>query len=237
MKTTHSAPDIAFVPETRIGFGFLGTQTWTTHVLRVAIDDMERLIPQRQPSYPLVLDAGCGQGKSFRLLIERFSPQRLIGVDAEVKCLQHAQAEALKEKIPIELRHCDIAALDVADASVDLVFCHQTFHHLSRQQMALAQMFRVLKPGGLLLFAESTRAYIHSWMIRLLFRHPMHVQRSAGEYLAMIRDQGFTFGSQNVSLPYLWWSRSDLGAFEWFGFGVPAQREETLVNLVAVKPG
>ena len=196
MKTTHSAPDIAFVPETRIGFWFLGTQTWTTHVLRVALDDLERLMPQRRPSYPIVLDAGCGQGKSFRLLIEHFSPQRLIGVDAEVKCLQHAQAEALKEKIPIELRHCDIAALDVADASVDLVFCHQTFHHLSRQQMALAQMFRVLKPGGLLLFAESTRAYIHSWIIRLLFRHPMHVQRSAAEYQAMIRDQGFTFGSR-----------------------------------------
>jgi len=237
MKTNHYAPDIVFVPETRIGFWFLGTQTWTTHVLSVALDDLERLMPQRQLSYPLVLDAGCGQGKAFRLLIEHFSPQRLIGVDAEVKCLQHAQAEALKEEIPIELRHCDIAALDVADASVDLVFCHQTFHHLPRQQMALAQMFRVLKPGGLLLFAESTRAYIHSWIIRLLFRHPMHAQRSADEYLAMIRDQGFNFGSQNVSLPYLWWSRSDLGAFEWFDFGVPAQREETLVNLVAVKPG
>ena len=193
MKTIHSAPDIAFVPETRIGFWFLGTQTWTTHVLRVALDDLERLMPQRQPSYPIVLDAGCGQGKSFRLLIEHFSPQRLIGVDAEVKCLQHAQSEALKEKIPIELRHCDIAALDVADASVDLVFCHQTFHHLSRQQMALAQMFRVLKPGGLLLFAESTRAYIHSWMIRLLFRHPMHVQRSAAEYQAMIPGSRFYF--------------------------------------------
>jgi ubiquinone/menaquinone biosynthesis C-methylase UbiE len=237
MKTTLSGPDIAFVPETRIGFWFLGTPTWTNHVLRVALDDLERLMPQRQPSYPIVLDVGCGQGKSFRLLIEHFSPQRLIGVDAEEKCLQQARVETLKENIPIELHHCDIAALEMADASVDLVFCHQTFHHLSRQQMALEQVFRVLKPGGLLLFAESTRAYIHSWIIRLLFRHPMHVQRSAGEYLAMIRDQGFTFGSQNVSLPYLWWSRSDLGAFEWFGFGVPAQREETLVNLVAAKPG
>ena len=236
MKTTHSAPDIAFVAETRIGFWFLGTQTWTTHVLQVALDDLERLIPQRQSSYPIVLDAGCGQGKSFRLLIEHFSPQRLIGVDAEQKCLQHAQVEASKEDIPIELRHCDIAALDVADASVDLVFCHQTFHHLTRQQMALAQIFRVLKPGGLLLFAESTRAYIHSWIIRLLFRHPMHVQRSAGEYMAMIRQQGFTFSSQSVSTPYLWWSRADLGALEWLGFGVPAHREETLINLAAVKP-
>ena len=236
MKTAFSNPTIAFVPETKIGFWFLGTQTWTTHVLRVALDDLTRLMPQRKPCYPTVLDAGCGQGNSFRPLIEHFSPERLIGVDAEEKCLQRAQVKVLQETVPIELRHCDIATLDLPNASVDLVFCHQTFHHLTQQEQALEQMFRVLKPGGLLLFAESTRAYIHSWIIRLLFRHPMHVQRSAAEYMAMIRDQGFAFGSRNVSLPYLWWSRPDLGALEWFGFGVPEHREETLVNLAAVKP-
>ena len=96
----------------------------------------------------------------------------------------------------------------------------------------------MLKPGGLLLFAESTRAYIHSWIIRLLFRHPMELQRSAGEYMDMIRAQGFEFGPQNVSFPYLWWSRPDLGALERWGFPVPGpgQREETLINLVATKP-
>lgn len=232
----HSAGNLAFVPETRIGFWFLGTNTWATHVLSIALNDLERLIPERRPSYPIVLDAGCGQGKSFRLLIEHFSPQRLIGVDAEEKCLRRAQVEASKENVPIELRHRDLAALDVPDACVDLVFCHQTFHHLPRQEMALQQFYRVLKPGGLLLFAESTRAYINSWIIRLLFRHPMHSQRSAAEYVAMIRALGFTFGPRNVSLPYLWWSRADLGALEFFGFGVPARREETLINLAAVKP-
>jgi SAM-dependent methyltransferase len=234
--TIHAGCNIEFVPETRIGFWFLGTETWAKHVLSVALDDLEGLIPERKASYPIVLDVGCGQGKSFRLLIEHFSPQRLIGVDADEKCLQHARVEAAKENIPIELRHRDIAALDVPDSSADLVFCHQTFHHLTQQQLALRQFYRVLKPGGLLLFAESTRAYIHSWIIRLLFRHPMHLQRSAAEYMAMIRAHGFTFDPCNVSLPYLWWSRPDLGAFEFFGFGFRAQREETLINLAAVKP-
>ena len=236
MTTTHFRADVALVPETRIGFWFLGTETWTKHVLRVALNDLERLIPQRKRSYPIVLDAGCGQGKSFRLLIEHFSPERVIGVDAEEKCLRRAEVEASQIKTPIELRHRDVAVLDVPDASVDLVFCHQTFHHLTRQQMALQQFYRVLKPGGLLLFAESTRAYIHSLVIRLLFRHPMHLQRSALEYMEMIRSEGFRFDRENISLPYLWWSRPDLGAFEFLGLGVPEQREETLLNLVAVKP-
>jgi len=236
MKPTFSRPEIAFVPESRIGFWFLGTETWANHVLRIALDDLHKLIPDPKLSYPVVLDAGCGQGKSFRLLVERFAPRRLIGVDAEAKCLERARAEALKQNVPVDLRHCDLAALDLADSSVDLVFCHQTLHHLVHQQLALAQIFRVLKPGGLFLLAESTRAYIHSGIIRLLFRHPMQVQRSAEEYLAMIRAQGFLFKADNISLPYLWWSRPDLGAVEWFGFGVPAEREETLVNLVAMKP-
>ncbi|MDP2601566.1 MAG: class I SAM-dependent methyltransferase [Deltaproteobacteria bacterium] len=234
--TTQSGPNRAFIPETRIGFWFLGTQTWARHVLRVALNDLERLIPERKAFYPIVLDIGCGQGKSFRLLIEHFSPERLIGVDADERCLPPARREASRETVPIEIRYRDIAELDVPDASVDLVFCHQTFHHLTRQQMALQQFYRVLKPGGLLLFAESTRAYIHSWIIRLLFRHPMNMQHSAEDYMAMIRARGFVFGPQNISLPYLWWSRADLSAFEWFGFSVPTQREETLINLAAVKP-
>lgn len=225
-----------FVPETRIGFWFLGTQTWTTHVLRVAIRDLAGLIPGEPPDQPVILDAGCGQGKSFRLLIEAFAPKRIIGIDAEEECLRRARAAATQESVQVDVRRGNVAALYLPDGSVDMVFCHQTFHHLTEQERALSEFYRVLKPGGLLLFAESTRAYIHSWIIRLLFRHPMHLQRSAEEYLAMIRAQGFGFAPENVSLPYLWWSRADLGAFEWFGFPVPKQREETLVNVVASKP-
>ena len=229
-----------FVPESRIGFWFLGTQTWETRVIRVALEDLERLIPKgRRPYRPVVLDVGCGQGKSFRPLHERFSPQRLIAIDFEEKCLTRAAAEAAREKLSVDMRCGDISALELADESVDLLFCHQTFHHLTRPRQALEEFYRVLKPGGLLLFAESTRAYIHSWIIRLLFRHPMELQRSADEYMDMIRAQGFQFGPENVSFPYLWWSRSDLGAREWWGFPVPkpSEREETLINLVATKPG
>lgn len=228
-----------FVAESRFGFWFLGTQTWETRVIRVALDDLERLIPrQRRPQRPVVLDVGCGQGKSFRPLQERFAPQRIIAIDFEEKCLERAADEAAREKLPVDIRRGDISALELANESVDLLFCHQTFHHLTRPLRALEEFYRVLKPGGLLLFAESTRAYIHSWIIRLLFRHPMELQRSAGEYMDMIHAQGFEFGPENVSFPYLWWSRPDLGALERLGFPVakPGQREETLINLVATKP-
>jgi len=198
------------------------------------------LFSESLPANPVLLDAGCGQGKSFRHLHQTFAPQRLIGVDADPHSLELSAAEAARQGFDVELIGSDCATLNVADASVDLLFCHQTFHHLVEQEKALAEFYRVLKPGGYLLFAESTEAYIDTWVIRWLFRHPMQVQKSAAQYLEMIRQQGFEFGERNVSYPYLWWSRSkDFGLLERFGLRRPkpfGEREETLVNVVARKP-
>jgi hypothetical protein len=63
----------------------------------------------------------------------------------------------------------------------------------------------------------------------------MHVQKTADEYIAIIRHAGFDVPQQQISLPYLWWSRPDGGFFEWVGLPVPEKRDETLVNVVAVK--
>ena len=188
----------SYVEETRFGLWFLRSHTWQHHVLRVAINDLRGLFDGELPSAPVLLDAGCGQGKSLRRLREVFAPSRLLGVDADPDSLTRSRAEARANGIDIELIGSDCAALQLPDASIDLLFCHQTFHHLVEQERALAEFYRVLKPGGYLLFAESTAAYINTWVIRWFFRHPMHVQKSAEQYLQMIREQGFAFGPQNV---------------------------------------
>ena len=229
-----------YVEETRLGFWFLRSHTWQHHVLRVAVNDLRSLFSDELPTAPVILDAGCGQGKSFQYLDKTFAPKRLIGLDADPLSLHLSAEEARRQGIDIELIGSDCAELKVADDSIDILFCHQTFHHLVQQDRALAEFYRVLKPGGYLLFAESTEAYIDTWVIRWLFRHPMHVQKSAAQYLEMIRDQGFEFEPQNISYPYLWWSRSkDFGLLERVGLLKPkpvGQRDETLVNVVARKP-
>jgi ubiquinone/menaquinone biosynthesis C-methylase UbiE len=235
---TRAAP--SYVEETRFGFWFLQSRVWQQHVLRVAIDDLKRLIDTPLPSAAVLLDAGCGQGKSFSLLQAVFAPAQLIGLDADPHSLECSRSEAERQGLPVRLLASDCAAIQLGDASVDILFCHQTFHHLVEQERALAEFWRVLKPGGLLLFAESTRFYIDTWVIRWLFRHPMQVQKSAGQYLDMLREQGFEFAEGNVSYPYLWWSRAkDFGLLERWGLRQPkptGQRDETLVNLVARKP-
>ncbi|HEV2676095.1 MAG TPA: methyltransferase domain-containing protein [Aliidongia sp.] len=227
----------AYVPESRFGLWFLKSEIWVEHVLARAVADLDRLIPDRRPSYPVIVDVGCGWGRSFALLHDRFRPERMVGIDIDADLLEAAAAEASRCRLSVAFARTSSACLGLPDQSADMVFCHQTFHHLVDQEAALREFYRVLKPGGLLLFAESTRKYIHSWAIRLLFRHPMEVQRSAEEYIAMIAEAGFAVAPASISYPYLWWSRSDLGILErCFGRTPPVGREETLVNLVAVRP-
>jgi ubiquinone/menaquinone biosynthesis C-methylase UbiE len=236
MTTTTSS----YVPETSFGIWFLRTRVWQHHVLRVAIDDLDLLADGPGLRGGTLLDIGCGQGKSLALLNAKFQPDNLIGLDSHDASLAAARQEVERQGISARLIGGDCSHIPLLDDSVDILFCHQTFHHLVDQQSALAEFYRVLKPGGVLLFAESTKAYIDTWVIRLLFRHPMEVQKSAGEYLDMLARMGFQFAPANVSYPYLWWSRArDFGLMERLGLHAPpppGQREETLLNLVARKP-
>lgn len=239
MKTERelSQPVEPHVPETEFGKWFLRTHTWTVHVLERALADLDRLMPDSRRQFDVVADVGCGYGRSLGKLQQRFAPKRLIGMDIDPEMLEASAAEVAGLGIAAEFVCCSSSNIKLPDNSVDLLFCHQTFHHLIDQERAIEEFFRVLKPGGVLLFAESTRRYIHSWIIRLLFRHPMDVQKTAPEYLALVRKAGFDVPDSAVSYPFLWWSREDLGMLETvLRIKPPAVREETLINLVARKP-
>ena len=65
----------------------------------------------------------------------------------------------------------------------------------------------------------------------------MNVQKSDLEYIELIRATGFELEEQNISRPFLWWSREDLGLLELLRLPESHEnREETMVNLVAFKP-
>ncbi|MDH5190252.1 MAG: class I SAM-dependent methyltransferase [Gammaproteobacteria bacterium] len=224
-----------FVEETRFGNWFLNTYTWKRSVLCRALDDLKPMMPDAITRYPQILDVGCGFGHSFDELAKRFSPDLITGLDADPGLMERAGEAANNCTCKVRLHAANAAHMDLPDSSFDLVFCHQTFHHIVEQEEAMAEFFRILKPGGVLLFAESTRRYIHSLPIKLLFRHPMDVQKTAEEYVSIIRNTGFDLPDERISMPYFWWSRPDIGFLEWIGVPVPEEREETLVNVVAIK--
>lgn len=225
-----------WIKESRFGDWFTTTNTWINRVLKIALDDLESLMMPKLDRYPTVLDIGFGHGHSLLMLDRRFHPEKLIGLDIspEASDLAADRINACAGEVQILVNNA--AAIELPDNSVDMIFCHQTLHHIVDQARAVREFYRVLKPGGALLMAESCRKFIHSLPVRLLFRHPMDVQKTDIEYLRLLEDSGFVVGPDNVSRPYLWWSRVDFGLLELLGKKTSEDKEETLINVVAYRP-
>jgi len=226
----------SWVRETRFGEWFLNTDTWVNRVLKIALDDLESLLTPKLEQYPTILDVGIGHGHSLLMLDQRFRPQKLIGMDINPEVAKQADDKVTACDCEVQVLVNNATAMELADQSVDMVFCHQTLHHIADQASAVREFYRVLKPGGVLLMAESCRKFIHSLPVRVLFRHPMHAQKTDSEYLQLLADNGFETGPENISRPYTWWSRADLGLLELLGKRVSEDREETQINVVAYRP-
>jgi ubiquinone/menaquinone biosynthesis C-methylase UbiE len=93
------------------------------------------------------IDLACGPGTYTRQLAAHVG--RAIGADLTPAMVEKARAEAARDGITnVEFVCADIYALPFADASAGIVSCGYAFHHMTDPPRALAEMARVLRPGG-----------------------------------------------------------------------------------------
>jgi SAM-dependent methyltransferase len=223
-----------WVPETRFGTWFQGTDIWTRYVLCEALDELKRLAADNLPEQPLILDAGCGTGIAFPLINERFAPSRMIAIDIEPEYIGQAEVAAITAGCPIDALRGDVSNTGLADSSIDVIVCHQTLHHVSKQEKTLGEFRRLLKPGGMLLLAESCQSFTESFLVRTLFRHPVGNQQSADNYIAMVKAAGFEIAPGCSSTPDPWWARPAMGL--WHKLGLKKETVATQVCVAAILP-
>ncbi len=224
-----------WVRESRFGRWFLTTNIWFHYVLREAVVDFKQLLNNRLSGTTQMLDIGCHQGLAFELLEQHFQPKAIIGVDIDREFVVRAREMAQRCQCQVKCENGTVYNLDFPDASIDVIFSHQLLHHLSDQARALEEFYRVLVPGGIILVGESCRSFIHSLPVRLLFRHPKNVQKSADEYVELVKSFGFTVEDEDIKTSRPWWSRPDYGFTELLGWP-QKQQEPTEVLMIARKP-
>ena len=95
-----------------------------------------------------VLDAGCGPGTITVGLARRVAPGQVIGIDIEDSQFASAREQAERESINAEFRKASIYELPFESGFFDAVFSHAVLQHLRDPIAALAELRRVLQPGG-----------------------------------------------------------------------------------------
>lgn len=112
------------------------------------------------------LEIGCGNGELASRIVDGLGPSRYVATDLDPRQLDAARRH-LGEHYPrglpasLEFREADMLALPFPDASFDAVVAVVSIHHASPNHhvpshvpLALAEIDRVLRPGGSLLYEE-----------------------------------------------------------------------------------
>ena len=126
-----------------------------SHTWRTAENSAGYLLADLAPGMDL-LDLGCGPGTITLDLAARVAPGDVVGLDAATDVIEQAEARRSEAGASnVSFSTGDAYALDLADASFDVVHAHQVLQHLTDPVAALREMRRVLKPGGLLAVRDS----------------------------------------------------------------------------------
>ncbi|MBV9278955.1 MAG: class I SAM-dependent methyltransferase [Chloroflexi bacterium] len=142
--------DSAVIPEYGVANGYaLWASTYDVRP-NVLIDVEEPVVHALLSSRPAgrALDAACGTGRYARWLAER--GHEVVGIDASEEMLALA-----RDKVPgARFLRGELDALDLRDASMDLVVCALALTHLPALDRAIAELGRVLAPGGRLILSD-----------------------------------------------------------------------------------
>jgi ubiquinone/menaquinone biosynthesis C-methylase UbiE len=133
-----------------------------------AFDEIARRL--RAPKDAVILDAGCGScAKSILLATRGF---KVVGADFSSTALELAQhtlrAQGLEDRVT--LRQGDLLDLPFVDGEFPYVLCWGVLMHVPELSRALAQLARVLAPGGRLVLSEGNMYALQSIGMRALKR-------------------------------------------------------------------
>ncbi len=108
--------------------------------------DLVKMEPKR------ILDLGCGTGLNSKALNKRYKKAQVLSLDLSPGMLKEARKH--KGWLSKQRFVCgDAESLPLADDSVDLIFSSLTIQWCSNLDRVFSECFRVLRPGGLLMFA------------------------------------------------------------------------------------
>lgn len=164
--------------------GYMNVGFWRedTETASDACDNLMEILFSRLPrSGGKILDVACGQGATTRYISTKVPSDQIVAINISPAQLLKAAVNAPG----VDFRLMSATEMDFPDASFDVIVCVEAVHHFATRAKFLKDAFRILKPGGHVLMADSVSPYAH-------MLHPQeNVINSAAEYEQLWHSLGY----------------------------------------------
>ena len=145
-----------------------------------------------------ILDVGCGNARDIACIVQQGA--EVTGIDISEGMVAESRVELEKlgyNKVTLEVG--DATQLHYADSEFDKVLCSEVIEHIPDADKALSEIYRVLKPNGILVLSTPNpkswygfdRYVIWERILRKKWSHPYDRWRSIKQLLHMTDQNGF----------------------------------------------
>jgi ubiquinone/menaquinone biosynthesis C-methylase UbiE len=163
--------------------------------------ELLQLIPSQGQ---LILDAGCGPGTYGIILAQEGN--EVIGLEISPQATQVARQRANEKKVNFLPVVGDLEKLPFKDNSFDICFCGWVLHHFPDTSASVAELSRVLKPGGKIALAEPNESnlamrfsrfvedlpLLRRWTLSAGWDTPNRTVHRYQHYIEALKRQAFT---------------------------------------------
>ena len=158
------------------------------------------------------LEIGCGRGVGTELILDLFGAASVDAFDLDPRMVALARRRLERRGSRVHLWVGDASAVSAPDARYDAVFDFGIIHHVPEWRRALAEVHRVLKPGGRFYCEEVLRGFIVHPVTRRLLEHPLEDRFDSAGFARELSASGL----EPFAREELW------GSFAWFAARKPA---------------
>lgn len=158
-----------------------------------------------------VLEIGCGHGVGVDIILGQFGAASVDAFDLDPDMVARARRRLARHGERVRVWEGSVTQIPEPDGTYEAVFAFGVLHHLPDWRAGLAEVKRVLKPGGRFFAEESYAPFITHPVWRRLLHHPQEDRFDHEGLLAELQAQHFRVRDQRRMGDGLGWLVADKG--------------------------